>query len=470
MTQLRSLPLALAATVFAFAFAFACGGDGEVLSAFPDEGFVGRTTTMVIVGEDTSFGASSSVDLGAAVTVDEVVPVGSSALMVTYTAAIDAAVGPRDVTVDGQTLAGGLTLASPIEVEVLGTTAQGSMLLVNVTNLDLLNPFDTTADEDGNPIGVGLELDAEGVGASLGSVSPDSVSMTLQVDVNAPPGDVIIDVVSGGAERVTSRLGVSIAERQATPLALGESLTGDFANPFDSALYVIDAEELAAFQISLPSGGQIAPVLGATGSFSDVIGVADLIFGLFPVPVSNIVEPGDTLYVIVWNVGGGPAVEYPLVNNALVAAESIANTDDGETRNDTFEDAQAVAVLPGGVTGGSFDSAEDEDWFAVTLPADDVPTLLTAVTGGRGGADPVLQIFALDAESETGLAPLTEAEDNAFFDRVTTDEPIEAAGTYYVKVSPSDFGGGPDPADSDYTLVLALEEAPPPEPEPEPGE
>src|SRR5690606_9924554 len=130
---------------------------------------------------------------------------------------------------------------------------------------------------------------ADGVGAFLGSVSPESISLTLQIDVNAPAGDLTLDVVSGGAERLTSRLSVSIAERAATPLALGESMTGELANPFDSELFEVNADALAAFEISLPSGGQIAPVLGPSGSFSDVVGVADLVFGLFPVPVSNIV-------------------------------------------------------------------------------------------------------------------------------------------------------------------------------------
>lgn len=87
---------------FAFSLALplaACGGDdgggdAALLSAFPNEGFVGRSTSVVLFGENAAFTDASVVDFGPGVTVRSAMAVGDNGLIVEIAADVDADVGP----------------------------------------------------------------------------------------------------------------------------------------------------------------------------------------------------------------------------------------------------------------------------------------------------------------------------------------------------------------------------------------
>jgi hypothetical protein len=430
----------------------ACGndddGDGVIVSAFPDEGFAGRKTSLIIVGEFTSFSNASTVDFGPGITVGPVMAVGGTGLIVEVTAALDAPLGARPITVDGLTLADGFTLASPIDVEVLGTPAQGSFSIVKVTNLDVLNPFDLTTDDDGAFVNLTATLSTPGGSVVVGNASPFELELTLQLDVNATPGSASIDVSSGpAAAAILSRTSVDVVARTPMPIGAGGTITGSVASGFDSVLYELTTAELTAVLMSVPdtvAGSAFLQILGPSGSFDEPIGASfNSFFG--PLNFSNNIAAGQKVFVILWDGLDAAGYDYSFDVNLIAATATITHAEP----NDAPAAAQTV-VAPGGVLDASFTGDTDEDWYAIQVAAGDVGKAITVVTGGSGGADPVIEIFAPD-----GTTSLGGPEDAAFFDRLTSG-PTTVAGKHLVRITSSDFAPTV-PDDSAYTVVIALE-------------
>ncbi len=423
------------------------GGDATLLSAFPNQGFVGRTTSVVLIGEDASFNASSVVDFGEGVTVRSAMAVGSNGMIVEIAADVDATPGPRSVTVDGITLADGFTLESPVEVEVLGTPAQGSFSLVKIKNLDTRNPFDLTTNEDGDFTNLMVMSSLEGGRAVVNSASAFELELVLQIDVNATAGPLNLDVLSGpSGSALVSRTSVDVTAR--TPMTItGGTVSGNVANGYDSVVYEVTADQLTAVLATVPdtaSGAAFLQVLGPTGSFADPRGASyNSLFGA--INFSNTLKAGEKVYVILWDGTDAAGFSYEFDLNVLVATTPI----DHAEPNESSAAAQAV-VVPGGVVGGSFTSETDEDWYRVVIAAGDVGKKITVVTGGISQADPVIEIFG-----PNGTTSLGGPEDNAYFDRLTSDATTQA-GAHYVKITSSDYGPTV-PSDSDYSVVIGLE-------------
>jgi hypothetical protein len=417
------------------------GGDAALVSAFPDSGFVGRTTTLILVGDNTNFSAASNIDFGPGVTVSNVMVAGANALIVDATVAVDAELGDRTVTVDNLALPGAFTLENPVQVEVLGTPAQGSFSVIRMTNLDRANPFDLTTDEEGNFTNLEATVSGTGASVTIGTASAFEIELTLQVDVTAPPGAATVEVNSA---TLPSRAPVEITARTAMPITPGTPVTGSVANGFESVLYEVNIADLSAISVSVPdteSGGAFIQILGSTGSFDEPIGASfNSIFG--PAEFSNNIPGGGKIYLILWEGFDAAGYDYTFNVGQIAAATTITHTEPNNTR-------QTAQVVTGGsgVLGGTFVDAADEDFYSINLVAADVGKTLTVSSGGFGGADPVIEIFR-------GNTSIAGPEDAAFFDRLSVD--IAQAGQHFIRITSSDFGPT-NPADSDYTLVIGLE-------------
>jgi hypothetical protein len=430
----------------------ACGGsdDGEpaLIAVFPDAGFAGRTTTLILVGEFTEFSEESEVDFGEGIAVESVIVLGGTGLMIEIRAAVDAALGARTVSVDGLDLPGGFSLASPVAVEILGTPAQGSLAILELTNLDLLNPFDLTRDEDGALLNLSVEFDGAGF-AGLARVSSNVVEIQLGLDVHAAPGPLVVDLLSGPAGRaLVSRASFDVAARTPTMIT-SSTVSGSLANGFDSALFEISASELTGFIVEPPDtifGTARTFLLGPSGSFDDLApDVAENFFGFIPIPLANVVPPGESVYLILWDGIDDEGFSYSFDVDLVEAPNTITHAEP----NDTPGQAQEVAV-PGGVLDATFSSAADEDWYAVNVGSEDIGKVITVVTGGYSLADPAIQIFAPDGETA-----MSDLIDGAFFDHAFSD-PTTEQGLHFVRITSSDFGPTV-PAQSDHFVVITLE-------------
>lgn len=429
--------LAFASSLFA---AFACGGDQpdgteSVSAVVPNEVFLGRTETVLIVGNGTDWlSGQISADFGQGVTVDSIEVASASALLATITIEPSAAPGPRDVAVgDGNQnliLKGAFHLDAPIAVEVEGDLAQGSIATVTVSNNDVLSPFDATQEGDGlfTPISfpnINIVL-PEGSTAQVNTVSAFSVEFLVLIDVNATAGPTDLQVLSGpaGAEQSFPLPGgLDISER--TPETLsdkGESFS--FDTPFGTKLFSYSPAGMALLDFAASADNADASpafaLLPASGSWADMISFSDFVS-----------DAGNGDYYLVYWDGSGVAgyTADLLVNEVAAAAMSESEP------NDDAANAQVSPSMPVVLQGASLADLDDVDYIELTVSAADVgKSVRVFTTGSDRQSDPVVDV--LDS-SETSLGG---PSDDADFHEDFTSTPIDSAGIYYVRVTASDAG------------------------------
>lgn len=424
------------------------GGDSELLAAIPDTGFAGRTTDVVLVANDTGWGADTTADFGEGVTVNSVEVLGDGAMVANITLADDAALGPRDISVGGEMLEAGFTVASAFQIETQGTIAQGSLAVISITNLDVANPFDITTTGDGffTPIEyVNFSATmADGHDTLINFVEPYSAELIILTDVDAAEGPAMVDVASGPSGEEVHTLGeVTVSARSATVLSAGTPATGTISTAFDSVLYELTPAQFSLLSFALTTTSETAApavaLLPASGSFDDLIRFS-----------ANAQIPGDgKLYAVVWENRGSAPYDFTL------AADAQAATQQPEAEaNDDSDSAQPVGAVPSVVTAGSLSSVTDEDWYAVAVPAGNNGKGLHVVTmAGDPGTDTIVEIFA-----PNGTNSLGGPSDDFGVHEDWTSTALGGPGTYFVKVTASaDFF---DPSSNNYDLLIEIVDEP----------
>jgi hypothetical protein len=456
----RHLPLA---TLLILGVSGACGDDGSsvepsINGVFPGSLFTGRTSDVTISGFGTDWGEAAAIDFGEGVEVDQIVVASPTALVATVRVDGTAAVGARDVTVtegdQALVYAGGFRLESPIEAQIVGTAAQGSILDVTLRSRDFEIPFDDTSTGDGfftplvypnftMDLGRGVVM----IAGSL-SVTPFEASARFLVDVTAAAGPrdiVVMNGPPGMTEELRGASGLDLAARTAVPLELGASVTGTEDEPFGTQLYsmtpnaghVVDLRSSAANPDALPS----VAVLSSSGSFDDVLAFSDRDF--FEATAAS------TFYLVYWDRTGTEDYAYTLRASQVLPATTL-----DEAAPEPDNDTQATALPAGGPLpvrlSGALEAAGDQDWFAVTIEAADAGRTLTVGTyGGDYFTDTVIEVFGPD-----GTTSLGRSLDAVYLDSV--DVPSAAGGgTHYIKLSYSSYGF--DPSQTRYRAIVKLE-------------
>jgi YD repeat-containing protein len=94
-----------------------CAADPGLVSIVPNAGPPGASGLAVTInGRNTSFTNSSSVSLGADITVSNIAATSATVLTANLAIAGNAATGPRTLTVDSLTLANAFTVSPPASV------------------------------------------------------------------------------------------------------------------------------------------------------------------------------------------------------------------------------------------------------------------------------------------------------------------------------------------------------------------
>jgi hypothetical protein len=408
----------------------ACGDDdGSISGVVPGDVFAGRSTNVLISGSGTDWSDGVAVDFGPGITAGAVVVASPTALWIPITVSPDAALGPRTVEVDGLTFEDAFSVISPLKVKAIeGTEAQGSLVRVSLVNLDFVSPFDRTS-EGGffEPltfpnIAVGTP---SGTAAIVTAVDAYTMELLWAIDVDAAPGPLAIDVVSGPPGSVdvvgfTLPAAFDIAARTAVELQPGQVATGALAQPFDSALYKLSNAELAVARTSVvtsnPDAAPTIMVLGSTGSFAELLDEDDSV-------VARI--DGD-VYAIVVDFAGAAGVDYEL--RADRAIFGTATAEEGAGDNNSRANAEVITVPL--KIDASLSSDTDEDWYKVVIDAADSGKSLAVATISGGASDTVIDVLADDGT--TSILEFGREVDRSF-DEVTMTAPL-AAGTYYVRI------------------------------------
>lgn len=436
--------LALALSVSAFGCGSDDGGDESISGVIPGELFVGRSGDVLIIGSGTSWEEGGvQVSLGDGVTVDSVTVASPTALLVKATADSAAELGVRDVTVNDLAFASAFELTSPVQVKALqGQTAQGSVAIVKLQNLDFANPFDTTTTGDGffTPLEYINVAVTAGTGstAQISSVEPYSMELLLLTDVTATAGPVDLEVLSGPAgEQQSFRYPAAfeVEAREATPISSGSPITASVDEPYQSVLYSVSASDLSIVTASTyadsPDASPAFALLPASGSFAELVTYSN---------VANFVAD-DTYYLVYWDGSGLSGYSYQ-IGADLQPAIAL----DEQEPNQSTTKAQKPASMPAVLMGASLTDG-DEDWIRVKIPAGSSKTIHAFTYGDDALTDTWIQLLA-----SNGTSVLGQSDDQGFHEDFYSD--AMGPGTYYLKVFPSDYF---DPSHSGYSVAITLE-------------
>lgn len=424
--------------------ASACGGDDSgddtntvaptpsANAVIPADGFAGRQVRVQISGDNTNWDSSTTVQFGDGITVGAITVASPTAIFAQITIAADAKLGTRDVTVSDNTkLTGAFEVTSPTKITYEGTTAQGSIGLFTITNLDVANQFDATSTGDGffTPlVYTNFEL-AGPAGANfvISSVSPFSASGTFLIDTDAGAGGAVT-VKSGPASGVVSSPvdnNLTIAAR--TPMALTANTAASVAagKAFSSSLFTFTTGATGAINdfAASSTNTDATPavfVLPSSGHWADELGV-----GTSDAPFETLTNSATTYILVALDESGEDGHPFA-VKPTITAATVLSDVEP----NNTKATAQAIATLPGGVAGATLTDDTDQDWFMVTVPAG---KKLNIVTGGDPGCDTLIDVWKAD-----GTTNVDESDDSDYLDTLTTA--ALTAGTYYVEISASQAG------------------------------
>ncbi len=439
----------LPAVLLALPMFAACGGDdGEVAGVFPESGFVGRTTRVAVVGDGTSWGSGTTVDFGPGVTVSAVEVASPSALFVDLTIDPTATPGAVDISVDGQTLPAGFMLASPVEVETLLPLAQGGLSLYSISNLDLLNPFDTTVDEEtGEFVGVTVTADGTGIDAFVADVSEFEIIIQASADLDATGG--ALTITSGGLVSLLNN--ADVIARTPTPLTVGTPITDTLDG---SALYEVNltSDQLLALEVEADStdANLNFVLLPASGKWADTTAG-------FTSSDNLLVSNGDKFYLSVLDLDLLSGYGYTVSATTAVDLDGVAETPEAEPN----ETSAAATTGTGAVVHFTAVLADDVDvdFFKVTVA--DGQTLRVRTTAGPAGiTDTEISIF-----NPNGTTPTKDAngENIVGFD-VGVGDDVETetltAGTYFIKIEVSFIGSvflGYVPANDPYDAIVTVQ-------------
>jgi len=422
-----------------------CGGDDPSISGvFPARGFLDKTMMVQISGSETNWRDGVDIDFGAGITVTDALVASPSSLVATITIAPDAPIGARDVIVGSKTLSGVFSVESPLAVTVSGTEAQGSVLVVDVQNLDFERPFDTTSTGGGlfgGPLQFpNFDVDlGEGTSVAVGDVQPYSAQLLVGVDTSATAGAHTLTVFSGPTtEFATLALpeAISIDERAPTSLALGSPAMGS-QQPYGSSLYSVSLSDLqllsAEVLVSSVDADPVLFLLSAAGSFQSVLADG-----------TELVLPyDDDFYVVLVDLSGAAGYQFQV----SVSGQAMTAATESTENNETFG-AAVVLSLPFQYTA-SFASSVDEDWFTFTAAQGDSIHVVTAP--GSPAAD--AKVFLYESDGSTLVAESSDATFHEDFKSPALD-----AGTYYIDIQWSpEFAGDYSASSKDYVASFWLE-------------
>lgn len=411
----------------------------SLTSIAPAKAFLGRRVDVAISGSSTQWSPASPplVDFGAQ-GADEIVVEGitvhsPTSLTATITVPPTAAIGLREVTVtDGDRVArldGAFSTVPSLDAQILGGGSQsfghltqGSVVELNVFQLDLTTPFDLL------PGNVAVRVGDVSPFHPVGPATPPYVLHTfMRIDVKAATGGYGIVVDSGPEGAVvrsaTSSPFVTLEKRSPSPLFPGENQSS-LPNPGESLLYriAIEKDEILSLTVSGidPDATADVIVLPASGRFEDLrIGTAK--FGDEPVHVEALVQPPEA-YVIYR--GFGPVAEPQI---GLDVEEKLPDGSIAPLGPDATVDGE---ILVGGT-----------QWYQIDVPSDgqltltlEPPDLSSACGSAAAPAAINSELQLVDAEGRDLRTNDDIAGDN-WCSALSYD--VMAGATYYARVASS---------------------------------
>ena len=434
-----------------------------ISGATPSVAYRGRTLDVHLAGSGTAWDASTKVAFGTGITVNKITVASTAAIIANVTIADDATLGAHDITVTDGVHAEPYTMAfsvdSPIKTTLTGTVAQGSVVFFTITNNVKDTPFDDTSTGDGlfsakKFTNVALSGPA-GVSFQVSDVTPSKISGLALIDTAAAAGPLDIDVKSGPADGTgtvddSKQLAAgTIAAR--TPAALTDGTTATLTEAGASMIYTFTPKAVGdklSFGTS-DSGDATQIVVFSPGVTFDGI-VANGSSGSMGGPAVFNATSTAPVYVLVYDGSLMGGVSATLTASDITYVPQ-AGGEGSDTTNNAFAGAVAITAPPAKIVGASLSSADDVDYYKVTVPAGKVIHVQTVP--GDAKTDTFITFYGSD-----GTTVLDTSSDQGNHEDATSPA-LPGAGTYYFAVSYSQASNATPWAagNSKYDLLVDLE-------------
>ncbi|MEO6954724.1 MAG: hypothetical protein ABI321_23190 [Polyangia bacterium] len=437
------------------------GAAPAISSVSPTTSYRGRTIDVTLAGSGTAWDANTKVDFGTGITVNKVTVASTAALIANITIAADSTVGAHDVTVTDGTNSEPYKMVfnvqAPIAGTFKGTVAQGSVVFFTIKNSDLSTPFDATQGQDsnGNTTYPNVALSGTtGVSFQVSSVTATEIGGAALIDTTAAAGPLDIDVKSGPTDGTgtviesTQAAAGTIAARTAT--ALSGATTASLTDPVASMLYTVTPAK---------TGDSIRIIADDTNAASNVLvfsGTVDFDHLLAVGATASFTATSTTpVFVIVYDSAAKGGVDVSIKEydfDYVVQAGGEGN----DTVNGMSTGAVSITAPPAKLSGMSLSSADDADWYKVTVPVGKVIHVQTVA--GDDTTPTVVTFYGTDGATQIGTT------DDQGTQSDVTSPMLAGAGTYFFKITygtgaDTFFGGAPAWAagNSHYDLLVDLE-------------
>ena len=405
-------------------------GTPSVSAVSPGQVFLDRRVQVQISGNGTAWEAATppAPDFGPGITVNGVQVASATSLIADITVGADAAVGARPISIDGATYTDAFTVDAPLETTILGTQAQGSILIALGEQRDPNTPF-STLQSSVFSISAGANSAGE-----VNEFDPYFFEALVFVDVMGDTGPTDIMAEHGiPGETVMSRApaALEITARTPTEVTMGTPVTAMATEPLGTVLFSFTAPANVEVELSAAAdNADAAPafaLLPASGKFADLIKYSDTV----TIPAGT----ADELYYLVyWDQSGETGYEI-----SITASEIIPTPPDSYEPNNAFGSATPVAA--GDAISASIVPAGDNDWYAIDLPVNS--TLTATVSAGETSVCGALGVAGIDSELEIygtdGSTSLSFSEDinPGNYCSAASHSVLLDAGTYFVRVAAS---------------------------------
>ncbi|MBL0195511.1 MAG: hypothetical protein IPQ09_15040 [Myxococcales bacterium] len=369
----------------------------------PSKAVLDREIDVVVSGSGTTFTGAAKVDFGAGITVSNVRVVSPTSLAMKVKIAPTAALGLRDVMVDGQKLEKAFAVQPAISVLPVGKVEQGGVAQVAIQNNDLANPFDKDNFKVDAPelvdFGVSAESNLFAGGAVLvPPLAAASAALTV-ANVDSKGASRTTFIGDPNDLKVTPRApGAITANAAAAPLALGADLASFFGKltvPMGSA-YIVDYR----MEVPLPAAGAaattpLAALFGKGGKAKDLLDTAAPPQGFFgpedPPYDIHLVYPmvsstaAEEQYLVMVNTAGRAGST--TFSTGLIKASQVAEDAAAHNTAATAQTLTALEPMPvnlandvgGKVLTGALAAATEVDIYKLTVVAND--TIQVAIAG-----------------------------------------------------------------------------------------
>lgn len=409
--------------------------DPSINAVVPNKVFLARMVDVTVSGFNTNWTEATKIDFGEGIIVVKQTIASPTAIVATIEVGPDAALGARDVNVtdaDGtRTYKGAFKIESPLELNLMGTVAQGSIIVTKARQLDLSTPFDTTSTGDGffEPF-VYTNLSTAGsmgINSTVEAVDLYSADLLVLVDVDAPagPGDLTLHSGPLGDTLASPAPGaINIEARTAEAIPEGGSIKGNIDKPLGTLLYSFTPSGPGLYKITASATSADAipnlAVLPKSGKFAEALDVS----GAPSILATNT----DPFYFVYWDNSG--------TSNYIATVKSAKVVTADVDPNNTCAMAQPAGALPANIKNLFLSSIDDVDWVSFDVMAGDEGKVVRAKTiAGDAKTDTILEVFASNCTTSLG----GPSADGDYHDTLITT-PIVAAGKHFVKVTNSPFG------------------------------